>query len=632
MYTGVHKEGRKMNDTDRLEAILNYIQKNYRKKLDLKTLSNQFYLSPSYISKYIRENLNMGFSEYLSNIRFKHALDELETTDHSVTQIACDAGFPNLVTFNRAFRRRYGMAPTLYRKQLQSRFSGDEKKVPEMTCPVTADTARSQPYEKNWLKVMNLGAAENIQMEYIREHILLLKQELDFQYGRIDTLFCPENLLDFSIQARSNFSVLDDILDFLIANGITPFLNLGLKCRKIVRPDMAFVLNHERLSKIKHQNSYKKMLLEFIRHCIGRYGMQEVLKWRFELWWERVFSDTCISQEQLELLKIEYDCIKDCLPDACVGGMGFNIFDNNASLENFLERAHATERRLDFISVSMYPYNLEESAAENKLMPDEDFVENELLALRKLLAEYGYAPDALWVTEWNLSVSSRTWQNDICYKGAYMVRNLIASVGKTPCMAYWMCTDRTEEYFDSVDFLYGGGGMISSSGLRKAAFYALWFMKQLGGHLLAKGENYMITVSKSNGFYIVCHHMQCPAPDYYIQEDTGNPPEDISMYFPDSRRSFSFRLLGMTGRSCRLKKYCIRPSGGSLFEEWGRRGFHKTPALKEIDDLRAAAMPLIESSDIAIKRGDLQFETQLEANEIQLICIVQSEDSSGFTL
>ena len=174
--------------------------------------------------------------------------------------------------------------------------------------------------------------------------------------------------------------------------------------------------------------------------------------------------------------------------------------------------------------------------------------------------------------------------------------------------------------------------MISSSGLRKAAFYALWFMKQLGGHLLAKGENYMITVSKSNGFYIVCHHMQGPAPDYYIQEDTGNPPEDISMYFPDSRRSFSFRLLGMTGRSCRLKKYCIRPSGGSLFEEWGRRGFHKTPALKEIDDLRAAAMPLIESSDIAIKRGELQFETQLEANEIQLICIVQSEDSSGFTL
>ena len=92
-----------------------------------------------------------------------------------------------------------------------------------MTCPVTADTARSQPYEKNWLKVMESGRGRNIQMEYIREHILLLKQELDFQYGRIDTLFCPENLLDFSIQARSNFSVLDDILDFLIANGITPF-------------------------------------------------------------------------------------------------------------------------------------------------------------------------------------------------------------------------------------------------------------------------------------------------------------------------------------------------------------------------------------------------------------------------
>ena len=156
-------------------------------------------------------------------------------------------------------------------------------------------------------------------------------------------------------------------------------------------------------------------------------------------------------------------------------------------------------------------------------MQDEDFVENELLALRKLLAEYGYAPDALWVTEWNQSVSSRTCKMTSAIKEHIWSAILLPLWERTPCMAYWMCTDRTEEYFDSVDFLYGGGGMISSSGLRKAAFYALWFMKQLGGQLLAKGENYIITASKSNGFSIVCHHMQGPAPDYYIQEDTGNP-------------------------------------------------------------------------------------------------------------
>ena len=77
-----------MKDNDRLMSILSYIQVNYRAKLDLKTLSEQFYLSPSYLSKYIGENLGMGFSEYLNNVRLGHAMEALKMTDHSITQIA----------------------------------------------------------------------------------------------------------------------------------------------------------------------------------------------------------------------------------------------------------------------------------------------------------------------------------------------------------------------------------------------------------------------------------------------------------------------------------------------------------------------------------------------------------------
>lgn len=617
-----------MKDNDRLMSILSYIQVNYRAKLDLKTLSEQFYLSPSYLSKYIGENLGMGFSEYLNNVRLGHAMEALKMTDHSITQIACDAGFPNLVTFNRTFRRKYGTVPSIYRKKINHCLQelSEAKDVKEYK--ITANVSDKRRFEKNWLKVMNLGAAEDLQMEYIREHVLLLKRELDFKYGRIDSLFCPENLLDFSCEARYNFSVLDDILDFMIKNKISPFLNLGLKRKKIVRPDMGWILWRERISKTGHLGNYIHMLSCFIRHCAERYGESEVLKWRFELWWERGPEDNFITEEQMALLKIEYDCIKRELPGAFVGGLGFNIFDDNASIGSFLERYAGKSMALDFISVSIYPYNLKAGIGENKIVPDECFMEKELAALQCLLTKYGYGTENLWITEWNLSVSSRTWLNDVCYKGAYLVRNLIASVGYTPCMAYWMSTDRTEEYFDSVGCLYGGWGVISRNGIYKSAFYALRFMENLGTDLLAKGENYIVTSTKNKSFYIVCHYMKSPSPECYIQDDEGNHPENMAVYFSEGELRFHIRLLGLAEGNYCLRKHCISPLYGSVFEEWGRRGFRKSQTREETEYLKSVSVPYIDIEMISAAKGALSFDIKLQANEIQFIGIVQEESVS----
>lgn len=617
-----------MKDNDRLMSILSYIQVNYRAKLDLKTLSEQFYLSPSYLSKYIGENLGMGFSEYLNNVRLGHAMEALKMTDHSITQIACDAGFPNLVTFNRTFRRKYGTVPSVYRKKINHCLQELSEANDVKEYKITANVSDKRRFEKNWLKVMNLGAAEDLQMEYIREHVLLLKRELDFKYGRIDSLFCPENLLDFSCEARYNFSVLDDILDFLIKNKIRPFLNLGLKRKKIVRPDMGWILWRERISKTGHLGNYSRMLSCFIRHCAERYGESEVLKWRFELWWERGPEDNFITEEQMALLKIEYDCIKRELPGAFVGGLGFNIFDDNASIGSFLERYAGKSMALDFISVSIYPYNLKAGIGENKIVSDECFMEKELAALQCLLTKYGYGTENLWITEWNLSVSSRTWLNDVCYKGAYLVRNLIASVGYTPCMAYWMSTDRTEEYFDSVGCLYGGGGVISRNGIYKSAFYALRFMENLGTDLLAKGENYIVTSTKNKNFYIVCHYMKSPSPECYIQDDEANHPENMAVYFSEGELRFHIRLLGLAEGNYCLRKHCISPLYGSVFEEWGRRGFRKSQTREEMEYLKSVSVPYINIEMISAAKGALSFDIKLQANEIQFIGIVQEESVS----
>ena len=100
----------------RLEEILSYIQANYEKPLNLQVLADKFFLSVPYLSKYIKHHLGMGFLEYMDEIRLYHAVDELVHTDFSLTKIAYDNGFPNLSSFNRAFRQKYETTPSLYRK------------------------------------------------------------------------------------------------------------------------------------------------------------------------------------------------------------------------------------------------------------------------------------------------------------------------------------------------------------------------------------------------------------------------------------------------------------------------------------------------------------------------------------
>lgn len=60
----------------------------------------------------------MNFHEYLSRVRFQHALNDLALTKDGLTDIALRNGFADLKTFNARFRATLHRTPTEYRAQL----------------------------------------------------------------------------------------------------------------------------------------------------------------------------------------------------------------------------------------------------------------------------------------------------------------------------------------------------------------------------------------------------------------------------------------------------------------------------------------------------------------------------------
>lgn len=101
---------------ERMIEILNYIQANYI-DITLDDLSEKFFLSKPYISKYIKEKSGMTFGELVKKIRMKKARALLKSSNMTVENIALSVGYQNVEHFNRLFKKAYDTTPIQFRNQ-----------------------------------------------------------------------------------------------------------------------------------------------------------------------------------------------------------------------------------------------------------------------------------------------------------------------------------------------------------------------------------------------------------------------------------------------------------------------------------------------------------------------------------
>lgn len=95
-----------------INQLLEYIHKNYHKKLTLEELSNIACRSPSYLCRWFKEAVGESPMAYLTTIRINKAYELLSAGRCSVAEAADAVGFSDLNTFTRQFRKRVGVLPS----------------------------------------------------------------------------------------------------------------------------------------------------------------------------------------------------------------------------------------------------------------------------------------------------------------------------------------------------------------------------------------------------------------------------------------------------------------------------------------------------------------------------------------
>ena len=96
--------------------LIHYIAAHYREDISLKEVAQQLGYEYHYLSRIFHQTTNSGFRDFVNNYRIEYCRNEIRNSDAPLSQIAADAGFQNMRSFDRAFSRLMGMTPQEYRK------------------------------------------------------------------------------------------------------------------------------------------------------------------------------------------------------------------------------------------------------------------------------------------------------------------------------------------------------------------------------------------------------------------------------------------------------------------------------------------------------------------------------------
>ena len=112
-------EFKKINaeDIHAIGSVMNYCIAHYNENLSLDLLEKKLHINKYYISHIMNKKLNMGFNDYINQIRVSSACRKLAEGESSIAQISGEVGFSTVRTFNRAFSKHVGMTPREYRSK-----------------------------------------------------------------------------------------------------------------------------------------------------------------------------------------------------------------------------------------------------------------------------------------------------------------------------------------------------------------------------------------------------------------------------------------------------------------------------------------------------------------------------------
>ena len=105
---------------DQLKPLFNHVREHYATRVSLEAAARMCGMSQARFGRALKQASGMTLSTYLNQVRMAHAVEWLEETRDTISEIAFRLGFSDQSHFDRRFRRTFGRTPSQHRAAIQT--------------------------------------------------------------------------------------------------------------------------------------------------------------------------------------------------------------------------------------------------------------------------------------------------------------------------------------------------------------------------------------------------------------------------------------------------------------------------------------------------------------------------------
>jgi xylan 1,4-beta-xylosidase len=438
-----------------------------------------------------------------------------------------------------------------------------------------------------------------------RKDLIRCRRETGIQSVRCHGLFDDEMGIASQGAGRFNFLYVDQIYDFMLEQGVRPFVELSFMPEALASSQNRIFSYRGNTSPPRNWNDWSAMVGAFTAHCVKRYGLAEVRGWKFEVWNEPNIAFWAGTQEQyFELYRQSAMAIKNVDEDLQVGGPA------TATLAWVPELiAYCAERGvpLDFVSTHVYPDDPQQNIfGKAEAYPFEQVIPRGLEHVKAQVESSKMPHLPVWLTEWSS-------QNP-----AFIADTIKNCIGLTECMSYWTFSNVFEELGVPSGIFNSTFGMIDQWGIARPSLHAFSLMHQLGESRLKTGAGPVLATRRTDGSTAILVWNLIPAknrgalangdPFAASGGNSGAKGEPLSV---------ELNLRGLNAKRVKISQ--VNGQVGTAEPAWKAMGSPPYPSRDEIEKLRRAAeLPTAEIRPLP-QSANTPFSITLPPNGVALL-------------
>jgi xylan 1,4-beta-xylosidase len=380
------------------------------------------------------------------------------------------------------------------------------------------------PLRKPWKNAIATGYAPLHLRADLQDQLAILQRHIGYRYCRFHGVFHD----DMAVVARRKdgslafrWDQVDKVYDALLRVGLRPRVELSSMPVALASGTTTIDDWGWNVTPPRDYAEWGQLVGAFARHCVDRYGLDEIAQWYYEVWNEPNINFWTGTQEDYwKLYDVSAAALKAVSPRLRVGGP---VSARCEWVPEMIAHCSTANMPLDFISTHIYPQDewvLYPGLKGSPYKPGR-FVPDMVREVRETIRRSAMPDLELHMTEWSsiepLPDGKMAWDNnpsaadDASAAGA-ACDLATATDGDCEVFCWWEASDVFEEGGMAQSEFSNSYGLVTLSGLPKSTFNAFSFLNRLrGGRLelqhepLAPGRGLVATAEGESRHILLWH-------------------------------------------------------------------------------------------------------------------------------